>query len=106
MGQPPANEGDSRIGEIRFRIARLANECGCAMGGTFLAIAVTTSIAYFLVAGEPGLRSGLLAIGFVFVASMVGKFVGLGVARIRLLWLHRVLTARLASVEMSHVHLH
>lgn len=99
-------ESDPRIGESRSRIASLANECGCTMGGTFFAAAVAVSVTYFLIAGAPDLGSGLLAIGFVFVASVVGKLVGLSVARIRLLWLRRVLTARLASVEVSRVHLH
>jgi len=99
-------ESDPRIVEIRSRMASLANECGCTMGGTFFAAAVALAVTYFLIAGRPDLGSGLLAIGFVFVASVVGKLVGLSVARIRLLWLRRVLTARLASVEVSHVHLH
>jgi hypothetical protein len=99
-------ERDPGIAELRSRVASLASDCGCSMGGIFLAAALTGAAIYFLIAGGLGLSSGLLALAFVFAASVIGKLVGLAVARIRMLRLRRMLAARLASLEGSHVHLH
>lgn len=76
------------------------------MGGVFFAGAAMLTVAYFLATGPPSVGSGLLAIGFVFAASMLGKLVGLSVARIRLLALRRALTTRLSSLEVERVHLY
>src|SRR5205823_12877452 len=103
---PQQTESDARIGEIRSRIARLATECGCNMGGIFFAVAVPLVVTYFLIAGGLSLGSGLLAIGFIFVASVVGKLIGLSLARIRMLLLRRILAVRVAAMEVSRVHLH
>lgn len=99
-------DGDPWTAEIRSRIARLASECGCTMGGIFLAAAMAAAVAYFVITAALDFGSMLLAIGFVFGASVVGKFVGLGVARIRLLLLRRALSARRTSIEATHVHMH
>lgn len=99
-------ESHSRKEEIRTRIAKLANECGCNLGGVFFAAAMAAAVIYFLIAEGVGLGSVLVAAGLVFVTSIVGKFVGLYLARIRLLLLRRVLRARLASVGANRVHLH
>jgi hypothetical protein len=69
-------------------------------------VASALALAWFIVAGGFGPGSALVAIGFVFAVSAVGKLIGLGVARIQLLWLRRALTARLASVEVSRVDMH
>lgn len=100
------SDTDTRRAELRSRIATLGRECGCTMGGVFFAVAAMLTIAYFLATGLPSVGSGLLAIGFVFAASLLGKLVGLGVARIRLLALRHALTSRLSSLEVEHVHLH
>jgi hypothetical protein len=92
-------EGDPRKADFRRLIAALADECGCTMGGIFLVAATILAIAYFIIAGGLTIGSALLAIAVVFVASLVGKAIGLGLARIRLLRLRRVLSARLVSVR-------
>jgi hypothetical protein len=99
-------DADSRRAELRSRIVTLGQECGCAMGGVFLAGAAVLTIAYFLATGLPSVGSGVLAIGSVFVASLLGKLVGLGVARVKLLAIRHALTSRLSSFEVEHVHLH
>jgi hypothetical protein len=76
------------------------------MGGIFLAIAFVAAVLYFLVVGGLGLRSGLSALGLIFLASVTGKLVGLGAARLRMFRLRRMLAARLTAIEGSHVHLH
>lgn len=88
-------DGDPRTPELRSRIARLANDCGCMMGGVFFAAAVAVAVTYFLVEGRPGISSGLLSICFVTAASAVGKLLGLSIARVKLLWLLSVLGTRL-----------
>ena len=94
------------VEELRARLASLAAECGCTMGGVFLGIALVAAILYFLVTGAPGLQSGLAALGLIFLASVTGKLVGIGAARIRMARLRRMLTARLSTTESRHVHLH
>jgi hypothetical protein len=88
-------DSDPRTAELRSRIVHLENDCGCTMGGVFFAAAVAVAVTYFLIEGRPGIISGLLSIPFVLVASAVGKLFGLGIARIRLLWLLGTLNMRL-----------
>ena len=97
---------EPRVEQLRARLATLAAECGCTMGGVFLALALVAAILYFLVRGSLGLQSGLAALGLIILASIVGKLVGIGAARIRMVKLRRMLAARLTTIEESHVHLH
>ena len=90
---------DPTKGTLRRAIAAQANECGCSMGGAFLALASVATVAYFLVAGGLGLKSTLTAVGAVCCACFLGKAVGLGIARVRLHLLQRTLMARLASTR-------
>ena len=69
------------------------------MGGIFLAIAFVAAVFYFLVRGGFDLQSGLGAGGLIFVASVTGKLVGLGAARIRMIRLRRLLATRLSAME-------
>jgi hypothetical protein len=102
----PEPHAEPRIEELRARLASLAAECGCTMGGIFLAIALVAALLHFLIRGGLGLQSGLAAGGLIFLASITGKLVGLGAARIRMVRLRRMLTARLTAAEDSHVHVH
>lgn len=99
-------DGDPRKAEFRSRTATLAQECGCTMGGVFFVGASVLAVASFIAAGQLSIGSGLLSIGFVFAAALLGKLVGLGLARIRLLALRHALTTRLSSSEVDHVQLH
>lgn len=94
------------VAALRARLASLAGECGCTMGGVFLVIALAAAVMYFLVRGGLGMQSGLAALGLVFLASVIGKLVGLGAARIRMIRLRRILTARLETMEAHRVHVH
>jgi hypothetical protein len=106
MGQPPPIAVDPRSSEIQSRIARLASDCGCAMGGVFSTVTLVAVTVYFLGIGPLDWSSGMSAIALVFVSSLLGKLFGLLVARIRILWLRRLLETRRESVEVSHVHMH
>jgi hypothetical protein len=97
---------DPRRAQARARIAALAGECGCTLGGVFLAVAAVLAVAYFAAGGRVAAGPVLLALGLVLAASLLGKLVGLGVARLRLLALRRSLSRRIASPEVRHVHLH
>ena len=99
-------DADPRKAAFRSRIATLSQECGCTMGGVFFAGASVLAVAFFIATGQVSIGSGLLAIGFVFGASLFGKLVGLSAARIKLLALRSALTTRLSSLEVDHVHLH
>lgn len=103
---PAEGSATPRIEELRARLASLAGECGCTMGGIFLAVALVAAALYFLVRGGLGFQSGLAALGLIFLASVTGKLVGIGAARLRMVRLRRMLAARLTAIEDSHVHLH
>ena len=76
------------------------------MAGAFFTVAVAAVVVYFFSAQRPDIRSSLAALGFVLTASLLGKLIGMGIARIKILWLRRVLERRLTSAEVSHIHLH
>jgi FtsH-binding integral membrane protein len=80
------------------RTKKYANECGCSLGATFLATATGVVIVYafyFNRFGVSGIgRIILWGIPFVLAASIVGKLIGIGVARIRLVLLYRHVIAK------------
>jgi hypothetical protein len=88
---------DGEKARLRDRARRYRNACGCALSGLFLIVSIAACGAG-LVLADP-FRWSLVAIGiaFVFCASLLGKAVGIGWARVRLLLLHRSLTRRLAT---------
>ena len=94
-------EGDPRKAEFRRLIAALADECGCTMGGIFLVAATVVAIGWFAVNGGFAIGSAVIAAILVFAASLVGKALGLGMARVRLLRVRSELAARLASVPIT-----
>lgn len=71
------------------------NDCGCSMGGAFLLGAlVLLGFHGFLFQGFERvgwLPEVLWGIAFIFCAGVVGKLIGIGIARIRLALLHRQL---------------
>jgi hypothetical protein len=91
-------ETDPGKATARACIARLGNECGCAMGGAFLIAASLLVAVYAVVFGELGVRLVVLGVVFVFVASMLGKLTGILIAVARLAVIGRRLGGRVASV--------
>jgi hypothetical protein len=86
---------------LRFYIQRakaLRNECGCAMGGAFLIGSIGLLIIYHLFLRDIGrmslLTEVLAGVAFVVSAGMIGKVVGIGIARVRLAILYRGLRVR------------
>jgi hypothetical protein len=74
------------------------NECGCMMGGAFFIGAFTLLICDFLffhqIVGGNWLAAVLRTAAFVLGASMLGKAIGIGIARIRLALTYRELRLR------------
>ncbi|HYN82277.1 MAG TPA: hypothetical protein VES88_12300 [Gemmatimonadaceae bacterium] len=68
------------------------NECGCSTGGAFMVVSLGLVITRFVI---DGIRKGEVLVDlfwgtlFVFSASLIGKLIGIGVARIRLALLYR-----------------
>lgn len=65
----------------------LKNECGCSLGAKFTIVALLLSIFVLIQAFVSSFLQGLLAIAFVFVAvilsAILGKSIGLLIARIK-----------------------
>jgi hypothetical protein len=98
---------DAHAGDVRHVAARLADDCGCAMGGIFLWAALLLGGPAYVVTHDARPLSFLVAVAGVVVAAALGKLVGVGIATLRLLLLVR----RLGSVAaprrgFRHVHLH
>ena len=92
---------------LQARASAYATECGCAMGGAFMAGATVLAVLYFSLAGELGVSSGAIAVAVVLVATLAGKGAGVALASLRLLLLRRSLSRKLRSERSSaYVHVH
>ena len=80
------------------RAEAYSNECGCSMGGAFLAASLGLLILYCFLFNVIGrghvLADALWGTTFVFSASIAGKATGVAIARIRLALLIRRLRNR------------
>jgi hypothetical protein len=74
------------------------NECGCAMGGIFLigalALLILDGLSFHGISGGGWLARALCGSAFVFGASILGKAIGIGVARMRLALVYRKVRIR------------
>lgn len=80
------NESEERK-VLTTKIKKYRNECGCAMGGRFLVASIIVTIIYFAILGDGGRslpREVLISLIFVFFFSLIGKLVGIGIARWKL----------------------
>jgi hypothetical protein len=74
------------------------NECGCSMGAAFfsasiLILIIRSAVFHFAVNGR-WFMAIVQAIGMMLGAAILGKLLGIGVARIRLVLLYRDLQNR------------
>ena len=80
------------------KVKQYSSECGCSLGGKFLVAALALCVVRFVFFTPVGfsnlLRQFFLAILFIFLSSIVGKFTGIGLAKIRLAGLYRHLNAK------------
>jgi hypothetical protein len=97
---------DPERATLQARAVAYSAECGCKLGATFLAGALVLAVVYLALAG-PGLLTCGVALAFVFIATIVGKLIGLLVASVKLSFLRWSLSRRLRSERYSaHVHVH
>jgi len=88
--------GDEQQKFAYFNKAKeLNNECGCSWGGLFLVAAMIVFAAYLLLTPqlEP-LRTLMFGSLFIFGTAILGKLLGLGVARVRLFLLYQTVLNR------------
>jgi hypothetical protein len=92
----PSERGNLRPYVERAKAYR--NECGCSTGAVFfgasLLVLVVRGVFFHFAANGGSLSAIFGATLLVFGAAIVGKAVGIGVARIRLLLLYRDLHIR------------
>ena len=95
----PAEHETLRVYGNRAKSYR--NDCGCAMGGVFVVITLAVLILYGFVYHLFDLRhllhDAVSAVACLFSAAILGKLVGIGIARTRLVLLGRELLRRYSS---------
>jgi hypothetical protein len=95
IARMPYDQGEKA--RLRDEARRYHHACGCALSGLFLTVSIL-ACATGLILADP-FRWSLLAIGmvFTFVAGLLGKAIGIGWGRTRLLLMHRSLVRQLAT---------
>jgi len=92
----PSERGN--LSPYAARAKAYRNECGCAMGAAFfgasLLFLIVRGAALHFEANGHRLSALFYATLLMLGAAMLGKTVGIGIARIRLLLLHRELRIR------------
>jgi hypothetical protein len=92
--------------DVRARMARYNRECGCALGGASMVVALLAAVAYLIATETFGVGVAFAAVAFVFACSLLGKAVGLLVASLRLELLRRSLCRRLRAEGERHVYVY
>jgi multidrug efflux pump subunit AcrB len=82
---------DPAYAQARDRARSFAQDCGCSMGATFMAVAMAVAIVRWIIVPSFEPAGALYALGSVVTAAVVGKAVGLALARVRLSLLQRSL---------------
>lgn len=90
-------EHDAELDRIRSRATALANDCGCAMGATFLMATAIAAAVYVLALGHPTFGDVAVVAAVTIASALVGKAVGVVAASARLLLLQDRLRRRLAA---------
>jgi hypothetical protein len=106
LAQLPSDDPEKP--SLQARAVEYGRDCGCSVGALFLTVAVLLAVLYVVAWGGLDLRTGLVAVAFVFVAASVGKLAGLLLAALRLRLLGRSIARRLdrQQARMGHVHVH
>jgi len=80
------------------RVKKYSNECGCSMGAKFLMASIGIFLIYFFHSNDCGianlLKEFLFGMLFIFTSSIIGKLIGIGIARIRLARLSKYLIGK------------
>lgn len=80
----------------RDSFKKYVHECGCSLGAKFLAISIAIFIVYvvYLIFFSDLETANILALGplgifFVFISGIVGKLIGIGIAKLKLALFYR-----------------
>jgi len=80
------------------RVMKYRYERGCSLGAKFLLAAIGIFLIYFFHSHDFGLANLLkeipLGLLFIFTSSIIGKLIGIGIARLRLALLYRYLIGK------------
>lgn len=101
LGLDPSERGD-----VQRRMTRYNRECGCALGGATMAVALGATAAYMTATATIGIVPIVVAAGVVFASSLLGKAAGLAVASLRLELLRRSLERRKRGRRGSRVYVY
>jgi hypothetical protein len=97
---------DPERAELVARARKYSRDCGCAIGGAFLGAALLLALAYLAATQDVSVRSLVGGPLGVFVATVVGKLIGLLLAWVRLVVLYRSLARGLRRAAADHVYVH
>ena len=92
--------------ELVARARKHSRDCGCAMGGAFLGVAVLLTLVYVAATLEVSVRGVFAGALFVVVAALLGKLIGLLLAWVKLVVLYRSLSRRSQRAATGHVYVH
>lgn len=71
---------------------KYSNECGCSLGGVGVVISMVIFVSYVLFASEISiLKTFSIGLFFIFLSAIMGKLLGIGIAKARLLLLYKAL---------------
>ena len=104
LARVPAGDPEKVALEARARAHR--RDCGCAMGGAFLGVALLLMLAYVAATVDLSIRTALASATFVLLATLLGKLTGLALAWARLALLQRSLARKLQRATSDHVYVH
>lgn len=86
---PLLNEKDILI--YQRKIDKYRKDCGCALGGVFLVTATLLYTVYVITSRSYNLHAVLVGFGVVFASAVSGKLIGIGIARIKLIFLCKLI---------------
>jgi VIT1/CCC1 family predicted Fe2+/Mn2+ transporter len=105
LAQMPADHPERPA--LQARAIEYSQDCGCSMGGYFLAGAAAFAIIYFAIFGGFSFRTAVASAVLVLLAAVAGKLTGLLIARLRLTLLRRSIARRIQHhKESDHVNVH
>jgi hypothetical protein len=95
---------DSERAALRARARTYDEDCGCAMGATFLILALILVPSYLATSGSSGWQTAVAGVAVLVTAPIAGKLTGLMLARTRLALLRRSLASRVGRSAHGHLH--
>lgn len=104
LARVPADDPEKAALEARARAH--SRDCGCAMSGAFLGVALLLTLVYVAATVDLSIRTALASAMFVLLATLLGKLTGLLLAWVKLAVLHRSLSRKLLRTTSGHVYVH